>query len=80
MNLVCARRVGACHGPAGRGGNRGAETPLRAPAPPIRMVQVDPVLVAIVAVLLFVVFALFLLFRRTMKGFADGLREGQRRD
>jgi preprotein translocase subunit YajC len=44
------------------------------------MVQVDPVLVGIVAVLLFVVLFLFLLFRRTMKGFADGLREGQRRD
>ncbi|WP_276260243.1 hypothetical protein [Haloglomus litoreum] len=44
------------------------------------MVQVDPVLVGIVAVLLFIVFALFLLFRRTVKGFTDGLREGQRRD
>jgi hypothetical protein len=44
------------------------------------MVQVDPVLVGIVAVLLFIVFALFLLFRRTMKGFTDGLRDGKRRD
>ncbi|WP_272949812.1 DUF7859 family protein [Haloglomus irregulare] len=44
------------------------------------MVQVDPVLVGIVAVLLFIVLFLFLLFRRTMKGFTDGLREGQRRD
>jgi hypothetical protein len=44
------------------------------------MVQVDPVLVGIVAVMLFVVLFLFLLFRRVMKGFTDGLREGQRRD
>jgi hypothetical protein len=44
------------------------------------MVQVDPVLVGIVAVLLFVVLFLYLLFRRTMKGFTDGLREGQRRN
>jgi hypothetical protein len=44
------------------------------------MVQVDPVLVGIVAVLLFIVLFLFLLVRRTMKGFTDGLREGQRRD
>ncbi len=61
-------------------GAAGVETPLRAPASPTRMVQVDPVLVAIVAVLLFIVFALFLLFRRTVKGFTDGLRDGHRRD
>jgi hypothetical protein len=55
-----------------------AETPLRAHTAPSDMVQVDPVLVAIVAVLLFIVLALFLLFRRTVKGFTDGLREGRR--
>lgn len=56
------------------------ETPLRDARASDGMVQVDPVLVGIVAVLLFIVLFLFLLFRRTMKGFTDGLREGQRRD
>jgi hypothetical protein len=76
MNLVCLRDAV----PRDSQRARNVETPLRAPVSPTGMVQVDPVLVGIVAVMLFVVLFLFLLFRRVMKGFTDGLREGQRRD
>lgn len=76
MNLVCPRDLVS----GGSQRPRNVETHLRAPLSPPRMVQVDPVLVGIVAVMLFVVLFLFLLFRRVMRGFTDGFREGQRRD
>jgi flagellar biogenesis protein FliO len=48
------------------------------PALPL-VTDVDPVLVGIIAVLLFIVFLFFLLIRRTVKSFAEGIREGRRR-
>jgi hypothetical protein len=52
----------------------------RSTVPPVPLVSdVDPVLVGIIAVLLLIVFMFFLLLRRTVKSFAEGMREGRKR-
>jgi len=48
------------------------------PAVPL-VTDVDPVLVGIITVLLLLVFMFFLLLRRTVKSFAEGMREGRKR-
>ena len=48
------------------------------PAVPL-VADVDPVLVGIITVLLLLVFMFFLLLRRTVKSFAEGMREGRKR-
>ncbi|MFB6119271.1 hypothetical protein [Halosegnis sp.] len=44
------------------------------------MLSVDPWLVAIIAAILLVVLVVYLFVRRTLLAFADGLREGSRRE
>lgn len=40
-------------------------------------VDADPVLIAMIAVMIGFVFAVYLFFRRTLKSFSEGLRDGQ---
>jgi len=44
---------------------------------PRRMVEVDPVLVALIVLMLLFVLGVYFMLRRTLLAFTEGMREGQ---